>query len=158
VDWVPGASLMMRRSVLDRIGLFDEDFFLYFEETDLCLRAARAGFETHFVRESSVTHIRAVSTGMKTWARVPDYWYDSRLRYFTKNHGHARAAAATTAHLAGGLLHRLRMSLMGKRAVDPPGFLRRLAAHHLEAEMRTLSGRSRATGRQGAAANLPHRG
>jgi N-acetylglucosaminyl-diphospho-decaprenol L-rhamnosyltransferase len=158
VDWVSGASLMMRRSALDRVGLFDEGFFLYFEETDLCLRAARAGFETHFVRESSVAHAGAATTGMKTWTRVPDYWYDSRLRYFTKNFGHGRAAMATMAHLAGGLIHRLRMSLKGKRAVDPPGFLRRLVVHHLETELRGLSGHPRATAHQGAATNLPHRG
>ena len=130
-DWVAGASLMMRMDVLDRIGLFDEEFFLYFEETDLCLRAARAGYETHFVRESVVTHVGSASTGMKEWERVPDYWFDSRLRYFTKNHGAVAASVATLAHLGGGALHRLRMGLTGKRAIDPPGFLRRLAGHHL---------------------------
>lgn len=141
VDWVSGASLMMRRSVLDRIGLFDEGYFLYFEETDLCLRAARAGYETHFVRESSVTHAGAASTGMKTWTRVPDYWYDSRLRYFTKNYGRTKAAVATMTHLAGGVVHRLRRGVAGHRAVDPPGFLRRLVVHHLEAEAMALSRR-----------------
>jgi N-acetylglucosaminyl-diphospho-decaprenol L-rhamnosyltransferase len=135
VDWLAGASLMMRRDVLDRVGLFDEGFFLYFEETDLCLRAARAGHETHFVRESSVTHVGSASTGMKDWARVPEYWYDSRLRYFVKSHGGATAAAATAAHLAGGLVHRLRMGLAGRRAVDPPGFLLRLLVHDLKAAL-----------------------
>ncbi|MFN4130773.1 MAG: glycosyltransferase, partial [Paracoccaceae bacterium] len=51
VDWLAGASLMMRSAVLDRIGLFDEVFFLYFEETELCLRAARAGWPTDYVVE-----------------------------------------------------------------------------------------------------------
>lgn len=136
VDWLAGASLMMRRSALDRIGLFDEDYFLYFEETDLCLRAARLGLETHFVRESSVTHIGSVSTGMKEWTSVPDYWFDSRLRYFAKNHGQAVAAAATAAHLAGGVLHLLRRSLAGRRAAEPAGYLRRLLTHDLGAAMR----------------------
>lgn len=133
IDWLAGASLMMRRDVLDRIGLFDEGFFLYFEETDLCLRAKRAGWQTHFVRGSSITHVGSASTGMKEWSRVPDYWYDSRLRYFAKNHGAGTAAAATAAHVAGGLLHRLRMGLSGRRADDPPGYLRRLARHDLAA-------------------------
>lgn len=133
VDWLAGAALMMRMDVLDRVGLFDEGFFLYFEETDLCLRAKRAGWQTHFVRASSVTHVGSASTGMKEWSRVPDYWYDSRLRYFQKNHGAGAAAAATAAHLAGGVLHRLRMGLSGRRALDPPGTLRRLALHHLAA-------------------------
>lgn len=139
VDWLAGASLMMRRDMLDAVGLFDEGFFLYFEETDLCLRAARAGWETHFVPESRVTHVGSASTGMKTWARVPDYWFDSRLRYFAKNHGRATAAAATAAHVAGGLLHRARRALAGRRAVDPPGFLRRLLSHDAAALARPVS-------------------
>jgi len=83
VDWLAGASLMIRRRVLAQIGQFDERFFLYFEETDLCRRAAAAGWDTVYVRESRVTHIGSVSTGMKTWARTPVYWFDSRLHYFT---------------------------------------------------------------------------
>ena len=69
VDWSAGASMMIRMEVLDRIGLFDEGFFLYYEETDLCRRAARAGWQTHYVVESLVLHIGSVSTGMKEWKR-----------------------------------------------------------------------------------------
>ncbi|MEN9851749.1 MAG: hypothetical protein RL128_1912 [Pseudomonadota bacterium] len=76
VDWLAGASMMMRMDVLDRIGLFDETFFLYFEETDLCRRAARAGWPTDYVVESRVAHIGSVSTGMKTWGRIPQFWLD----------------------------------------------------------------------------------
>ncbi len=129
VDWLAGASLMMRRSVLDDIGLFDETFFLYFEETDLCRRAARAGRAVHFVPESRVAHIGSVSTGMKHWVRVPDYWFASRWHYLVKNHGRFYAALVTLSHLKGGLLHRLRCLLTGRRPADPPQFLRTLAAH-----------------------------
>ncbi len=140
VDWLAGASLMMRAEVLEEIGLFDEAFFLYFEETDLCRRAARAGWPTHYVCESRVEHIGSVSTGMKGWGRVPGYWFDSRWYYFVKNHGVLYAAAATGAHLAGGMLHRLRAILQRKRPGDPPGFLRQLAVHDLRA---LLAGRKR---------------
>ncbi len=129
VDWLAGASMLMRRSVLDQIGLFDEMFFLYFEETDLCLRAQKAGHRVLFVRESEVTHIGSVSTGMKKWSRVPGYWFDSRSYYFRKNHGAVYATVATVAHVAGGLLHRLRCMLTGKKPADPPYFLRTLLAH-----------------------------
>lgn len=131
VDWLAGASMLMRRSVLDQIGLFDEEFFLYFEETDLCLRAQRAGFKTIFVRQSEVTHIGSVSTGMKEWTRVPGYWFASRRHYFRKNHGAVYALAATLAHVAGGLLHKLRCGLSGKKPADPPHFLRTLVLHDL---------------------------
>ncbi|MCC5972565.1 MAG: glycosyltransferase family 2 protein [Rubellimicrobium sp.] len=142
VDWLAGASLMMRMDVLDRIGLFDETFFLYFEETDLCLRAAKAGFPTDYVRDSSVTHIGSASTGMQEWKQVPDYWFHSRLYYFRKNHGWFGAWAATKAHIAGGLIHRLRAGLTGKRPVDPPGFLRRLIAHDTAALLRPTTRRA----------------
>lgn len=129
VDWLAGASMLMRREVLEDIGLFDETFFLYFEETDLCRRAKLAGWPTVFVRESEVTHIGSVSTGMKTWARMPRYWFDSRLHYFTKNHGWIYAVVAVKAHVIGGLIWRLRRVLQGKPQADPDHFLRDLIVH-----------------------------
>ncbi|MCR8549103.1 glycosyltransferase family 2 protein [Salipiger sp. P9] len=138
VDWLAGASLMMRQGVLDEIGLFDETFFLYFEETELCLRAARAGHETHYVRESEVAHIGSVSTGMKIWKRVPAFWLDSRWYYYTKTRGRAYAAMATLAHLAGGALWRVRLVLQRKTPADPPHFLRDLLVHDLKALFRPL--------------------
>lgn len=129
VDWLAGASLMMRQSVLEEIGLFDETFFLYFEETDLCHRAARAGWPTDYVVESRVAHIGSASTGMKEWARIPEFWLDSRLHYFTKTHGPAYAAAATLAHIAGGMLWRARLLIEAKDRGDPPHYLRDLTAH-----------------------------
>jgi len=129
VDWSAGASMMLRRTMLDEIGTFDEVFFLYFEETDLCLRAARAGWSCWYVPDSRVVHIGSVSTGMKTKRRMPSYWYDSRRHYFIKNHGRFYAALALWAHLSGGVLHRLRTGLVGRKPQDPSWFLRDLAAH-----------------------------
>src|SRR5690606_32440824 len=87
-DWVGGASMILRREMLDEVGLFDETFFLYFEETDLCRRAKRAGWPSHFVRQSHVTHIGSASTGIsERGRRRPGYWFDSRRHYFVKNHG-----------------------------------------------------------------------
>ena len=139
VDWLAGASLMMRMDVLEEIGLFDETFFLYFEETDLCRRAKNAGYPTDFVRESSISHIGSASTGMKEWQEVPGYWFDSRRHYFEKTHGRAYARLATVAHVAGGLLHRLRCLLTGRKPADPPHFLRSLVSHDFK---RTPSGAS----------------
>ncbi|MCP5074586.1 MAG: glycosyltransferase family 2 protein [Rhodobacteraceae bacterium] len=129
VDWLAGASLMIRSNVLDEIGLFDEAYFLYFEETDLCLRAKRAGRSTVYVRESEVAHIGSVSTGMKTWTKMPDYWFDSRMHYFVKNHGKFYAALATTAHLIGGTIHWLRSRIRKKPRSNPRGSLRHLTSH-----------------------------
>ena len=133
VDWVAGASAMLRRSMLDQIGLFDESYFLYYEETDLCLRARRAGWRAYYLPASRVVHVGSVSTGMKTWARTPRYWFDSRMHYFTKNHGAAYAAAATLARIAGGAIWALRRRVSHKPQQDPDGFLPDLIRHALRA-------------------------
>lgn len=140
VDWLAGASVMFRREVLDEVGLFDEDFFLYFEETELCHRAARAGWPTVYVRASEVTHIGSVSTGMRNWDRIPTYWLDSRMRYFVKVHGWGYAALATLAHVTGGLIYRARMVVTRKPRLDPPHFLRDLVVHALRTATRGVPG------------------
>ena len=121
VDWVAGASVLFRQKMLDQIGLFDETFFLYFEETDLCLRAARAGWHAVYVPQSEVVHVGSVSTGMKTWRRTPGYWFDSRQHYFVKNHG---------------ALWRVRVMLSSKALNDPPHFLRDLITHSANSLLR----------------------
>jgi len=131
VDWVAGASVLMRQSMLDQIGLFDEVFFLYFEETDLFLRAARAGWQAVYVVESRVMHIGSVSTGMKQWRRVPSYWFASRRHYFEKNHGRIYALGALGAHVAGLGLYGLRVVLQRKKPHTPPYFFRDLVKHSL---------------------------
>jgi GT2 family glycosyltransferase len=133
VDWTAGASLMIRREAIEAAGGFDEAFFLYFEETDLCRRAARAGWRTHYVPASEVAHIGSASTGMKGWQRTPQYWFDSRLHYFVKNHGRAYAAAATLARISGSLIYGLRRLIQNKPQADPPYFLRDLCLHSLRA-------------------------
>jgi len=62
VDWVPGAFSLIRRSVLDKIGLFDECFFLYYEEVDLCLRIQQAGYEVWYLPEIVVIHLGGESS------------------------------------------------------------------------------------------------
>jgi N-acetylglucosaminyl-diphospho-decaprenol L-rhamnosyltransferase len=133
VQWMAGASLMARRTALDQIGLFDETFFLYFEETDLCHRAINAGWDCIFVPTSRAMHLGSVSTGMRKWQRIPQYWLDSRLHYFVKNHGFAYTLFATLALLTGGVIWRLRLLVQRKDRQDPPYFLRDLTLHALKA-------------------------
>ncbi len=128
VDWVSGASVMLRRAMLDEIGMFDENFFLYFEETDLSLRAVRAGWKTYYVMESGAEHIGQVSTGMKDkLKRRPKYWFESRAYYLEKNHGHAMRRAADVAWAGGALLPEVRKK-MGREDTDPPQLYRDFVA------------------------------
>lgn len=138
VDWMAGASLMMRQDVLDEIGLFDETFFLYFEETDLSRRARKSGYKIVYVHDSVVTHWGSVSTGMNKWSKMPTYWYDSRWYYFSKNHGVIYAMAATVLHLLAGSLNWIRCKLTGRHRNIAPGFLRTLAAHDMQAIWRRI--------------------
>jgi GT2 family glycosyltransferase len=130
VDWLAGASMMMRRQMLEEVGLFDETFFLYFEETDLCRRAALHGWPTVYVRESSVTHIGSASTGLgDETRRMPQFWFDSRRHYFLKNHGPRGLWLANAAFLTGHSLFRLKRLLKGDRAPLRPQLLRDFVRH-----------------------------
>jgi len=144
IDWMAGCSLLVRDSVFRRVGVFDEVFFLYFEETDLCLRAARAGMGCAWVEGSRVLHLGSVSTGMKEWREYPGYWYDSRFYYFVVNYGRAYALAATGAHWLGAFLFWLRCKVTGKRRGLPPRYLRRLLGHDLRAVVRAVPARQAA--------------
>jgi GT2 family glycosyltransferase len=126
-DWLAGASMLVRREVFDAVGLMDDDYFLYFEETDFCLRARRAGWRCWYVPASRVVHLVGQSSGVtdskRPARRVPRYWFESRRRYFTKNHGPAYRLSADVAWAGGFALWRLRRRLQNKPDHDPPGYL-----------------------------------
>ncbi|MBX3272369.1 MAG: glycosyltransferase family 2 protein [Sandaracinaceae bacterium] len=125
VDWLAGASMMIRREVLESVGLFDETFFLYFEETDLCRRARLRGWATAYVVESRVAHVGHGSTGLKDTSRpMPRYWFDSRRHYFKKTYGPAYTWAANAAHAVGLASFKVRAKLQKKGDPDPAGFLK----------------------------------
>lgn len=125
--WVSGASLLVRREVLDRIGLLDDGYFLYYEEVDLCLRAARAGWECWYEPRSRVVHLVGQSTGVDPSSAerpLPKWVLESRRRYFVKNHGVAYAAAADLLWILGHLAWRVRMVLQRRPARVAPRLLR----------------------------------
>lgn len=63
-DYVSGAALFIKKEVFDKIGFFDENYFLYYEDSDFCLRAKKAGFRILYVPRSEVYHKNALSTGL----------------------------------------------------------------------------------------------
>jgi len=81
VDFVTGACLLARRSLLEKLGGFDEDFNpAYYEETDLCRRAARLGSATLYVPESVVIHHESASLGGRRDPRFLRAMYRNRMR------------------------------------------------------------------------------
>ena len=133
VDWVPGASMVIRRAVLQAVGLFDETFFLYYEETDLCHRTRKAGWKIAFVRDASVAHIVGATTGVTNLQRrTPSYMLDSRRHYFLKHHGRAYLWAANVAYAAGLASFRVRRRLQDKPEQDFQGALPDFIRHCLK--------------------------
>jgi GT2 family glycosyltransferase len=62
VPWVKGAVLAIRRTAFDAVAGFDESYFMYFEDADLCYRLKAAGWEVHFTPETTVVHVGGAST------------------------------------------------------------------------------------------------
>jgi GT2 family glycosyltransferase len=92
VDWVVGACMLVRRAVLDQVGAFDEGFFMYSEEMDLCRRAVEAGWQVVYLPEAVVRHYEGKSSQQVVAARHIRF-FTSRVRYAHKVHGPWAATA-----------------------------------------------------------------
>ena len=93
VDWAMGAALLVRREALDEVGLFDEGFFIYSEETDLCRRLRDAGWRTQYFPSVTVVHHESQFSAGIPERRVNEMWR-SRHRYWRKHHSPAGARLA----------------------------------------------------------------
>ncbi len=127
-DWISGASMIIRREVLEDIGLMDDSYFLYFEEVDFCRRAHQAGWECWHVPDSQVMHLEGASTGIRTKTqRRAAYWFDSRRRFFIKHYGIAGLLAADVFWCIGRLSYLFRSFLhlgtKGNASYDPKWFM-----------------------------------
>lgn len=94
VDWVPGTFTMYRREMLEETGLFDERFYIYYEETDLCLNARRAGWKVYFIPDAEVIHIGGACSKTRkdkdydpAASQVLIFRMRSEWLYFRKNYG-----------------------------------------------------------------------
>lgn len=84
VDYVCGAALFMHRCVPEKIGLLEPSFFLFWEETDYCIRARRAGFEVWTAPKAKIWHkVSASFTGGKP--QMHYFWWRSRLLFLKRN-------------------------------------------------------------------------
>jgi N-acetylglucosaminyl-diphospho-decaprenol L-rhamnosyltransferase len=103
VQWLSGACLMIRRTVWERIGGFDERFFLYAEETDLQRRIADRGWEIHWAPDFVVTHIGG-SSGLAEREAVREHFFAGADRYIQRYHGILGVWMFRTATCAGAVL------------------------------------------------------
>lgn len=90
-QWLSFACIMIRRAVIEQIGLMDEKYFMYFEDIDYSRQIRKAGWRILHYPQARVVHLRggssSVKAAMKAKARVPRYYYESRSRYFAKFYG-----------------------------------------------------------------------
>lgn len=85
VDWLTGAFIGFRRSLFERLGGFDEDYFMYYEDADFCLRARRAGVRSYFLPSAKAVHLHPYSSRRD----APDWLRReirlSQIAYFRKH-------------------------------------------------------------------------
>lgn len=82
-DWLSGACLLVRREATDTVGLFDESFFLFSEDTDWCYRFRRAGWNVVFCPSAEVVHVGGATHGGRQYREN----LRGQLRFFTKHYG-----------------------------------------------------------------------
>jgi len=83
VDWVIGAAFLIRRTLLDRIGLLDEQFYMYTEEVDFCYRAVQNGFQVWYTPSSEIVHFWG---GMSAFNRRVITWTNVSMKLFLEKH------------------------------------------------------------------------
>ncbi|MEZ5965998.1 MAG: glycosyltransferase family 2 protein [Planctomycetota bacterium] len=122
VDWLCGAVLLVRRALLQTIQGFDPRFFLYFEETDLCLRARQAGFETWVLGDVVAGHYGGTSTKAvqrPMWEGcIAEHYFKSRHYYMRKHHGVVLATLAELAEMLLITVHGLAKAIVGRPNQD----------------------------------------
>jgi N-acetylglucosaminyl-diphospho-decaprenol L-rhamnosyltransferase len=101
VDAVSGAFMLIRRRVLDEIGLFDEGYWMYMEDLDLCYRAAGAGWVTWYEPSVTVTHVKGGASGRHRRLRVNRAFHYGMYRFYHRYYAPARAHPVNLAVYSG---------------------------------------------------------
>jgi N-acetylglucosaminyl-diphospho-decaprenol L-rhamnosyltransferase len=86
VDWISGSAMLLRRDAVEEVGGFDEGFFMYGEDVDLCTRLRAAGWAVVFSPEVEIRHVGGTATSRDP--RMPLIHSRSAFRYFRKHHAH----------------------------------------------------------------------
>ncbi len=92
VDVIQGAAFLVRKVILDQVGFFDPDYFMYTEEVDLCFRIQQAGWDLFWVPQATIVHYEGQSTRQMP-TRMFLQLYQSKLQFFRKHHGRSAEAA-----------------------------------------------------------------
>lgn len=84
VDWVSGAAMVFSRACLDRIGIFDENFFIYCEDVDICRRAKNNGWQVFYYPKLCFTHF--IGGTLKRTSFRSIFWHHKSIWHYYKKH------------------------------------------------------------------------
>jgi N-acetylglucosaminyl-diphospho-decaprenol L-rhamnosyltransferase len=112
-EFLVGAALLVRRELLDEIGGFDESFFMFDEEVDLCYRAAAAGWKVVFTPEAEFVHVGGAST-TRAWPAMYREQLRAHLRFLAKHRGLHEADRARKLISVAMLLRALVFAVVGR--------------------------------------------
>ena len=113
VDSITGACMLIRRSVLEHIGLLDETFWMYGEDIDLCWRSREAGWRTHYYPAVVVRHLKGQSSKARSLRCT--YEFFRAMLVFYRKHYASGAGALEQAVVTAGIIGIGALSLMGDR-------------------------------------------
>ena len=95
VDAVNGAFMLMRRNALEEVGLFDEGYWMYMEDLDLCYRFAQAGWLTWYEPSATVIHIKAGTSGKNRKPRLNYAFHYGMFRFYRTHYAGGRSRVST---------------------------------------------------------------
>jgi N-acetylglucosaminyl-diphospho-decaprenol L-rhamnosyltransferase len=101
VDAVNGAFMLLRRAALDQVGLFDEDYWMYMEDLDLCYRLAEAGWTTWYEPSVAVLHVKHGSSGDRRSPRLTAAFHAGMARFYRRHYAPQRNPLVNAAVYAG---------------------------------------------------------
>jgi GT2 family glycosyltransferase len=111
VDAVNGAFMFMRRSALDEVGLFDEGYWMYMEDLDLCYRFRQAGWVTWYEPSATVIHVKAGTSGTLRRPKLNYAFHYGMLRFYRKFYARENRAVLN-ATIYAGIVAKLLVSLV----------------------------------------------
>lgn len=91
-DWISGAALMIKKDIFEKVNGFDENFFMYFEDEDLCWRVKDLGYDIYYLGNLAITHLGGQSFKQSEAKSLQKkFFYESMTYFYKKHYGPLRA-------------------------------------------------------------------
>jgi GT2 family glycosyltransferase len=118
-EWISFACVLIPKAIVNRVGLMDEGYFMYYEDIDFCQRTRRAGFDIIYWPASHVVHLQGKSSDVNETIsqekRLPLFYYKSRSRYYIKFFGKKGLLLANLLWVSGRIISLCKETLLARR-------------------------------------------